>query len=265
MNRWTKKELKEDKFHDYGTDAVDLSVGDVIDTSTTGTSYYNDYLTKSGREYLLKKTGTEGKIVKMSPKEYFDTCSNKVFNTSTQSLIRSRRYDDETMDELHKVLTELKKKFPLPYINLADKQQEGLHRMLAIADLYGWDHEVPVLVIDYAEGEKDKREKEKHDREIRKEIESVIKDLYKYTYEDNAQVIYELEFLFGDDDFDVQFSDDSFKISRKGVTLEFDLPKYEEKRSDDMEDVDWSDIIDSQEMEKMSVSEFDRYVSKLLN
>ena len=40
----------EEKFYDYRTGTVEGS--DIFDTTTTGSSYGNDFLTKSGLEYM---------------------------------------------------------------------------------------------------------------------------------------------------------------------------------------------------------------------
>lgn len=40
-----------------------------------------------------------------------------------------------------------KRKFPLPYLNLADNAQEGRHRMAVAAELFGWNEKFPVLVV----------------------------------------------------------------------------------------------------------------------
>ena len=44
-------------------------------------------------------------------------------------------------------INKYKRKFPLPYLNIATKQQEGRHRMYVAGELFGWDTRFPVLVV----------------------------------------------------------------------------------------------------------------------
>ena len=107
FRRINKRLLKEDtEFYDYKTAPVDLSKGDVIDTTKVGMSYYDDYLNEKEAEYLLKKTGTVGKIVMMSPQKYYEECATKIFNTSVAKLKQSRYAEEETLNHLKSVLTD---------------------------------------------------------------------------------------------------------------------------------------------------------------
>lgn len=268
FRRINKKQLKEDtEFYDYKTAPVDLSKGDVIDISKTGFSYYDDYLTNEGQKYLYDKTGTIGKIVQMSPNEYYDYCS-KIFNKPVSKLKAGRAADEETIKHLKDVLTVYKKKFPLPYVNLADDQQEGLHRMMVIGDLFGWDHKVPVLYVDYADGEREKRETEKSVTETHKEIRDAVKKALEYRYNDIDEIANELEFIFDDNNFDISFdmNNNSFTVERNGVKDTFSIDEINIKDYDydsDMDYIDWKDVLSDVDIDKMSPKEFDDYLKKL--
>lgn len=89
----------------------------------------------------------------MSPSDYFEECAEMFRqssnpNSSVQSLKRSRGEYDRDDIEKYKQMMQDGVKFYMPYISFADGAQEGLHRMFCVGELYGWDVEVPVLVIE---------------------------------------------------------------------------------------------------------------------
>lgn len=113
----------------------------------------NPFLDKTKIPYYdrIIKTGSAGsrdnrvgKVVQMSPNEYFKECADKVFRDSLDSLIDSR--DDKHSKKYTEDMIN-GDKFPMCYINYADRQQEGLHRMMAAGNAFGWDTEFPVLII----------------------------------------------------------------------------------------------------------------------
>lgn len=116
----------------------------------TGMSYYDNFLNQEDLAYMRKAKNRNGEIVMMSPKEYFEQCSEYVFhhdtNSSVEDLKRQRRRDTETIEWMEDQLLK-GKKFNLCFINYADAGQEGLHRMLTLGELYGWDKKYPVLVV----------------------------------------------------------------------------------------------------------------------
>ena len=124
---------KEEQFYDYGT--TEVSGNNVIDITKTGTSFYDDFLTDKGREYLKNKHNLKGEIQYMTPNEYFETCGKYGFpreDISPETLKHQRANDVNTIRHLKEVILKYKKKFPLPYINIADRGQEGLHRFYVI-------------------------------------------------------------------------------------------------------------------------------------
>lgn len=114
-----------------------------------GTSFGNGFLNKKDLAYNQKAKNRTGEIVMMSPEDYYWLCGQYGFHkyVSVNVLKRQRRADHENVDFL-KDLMEKGTKIDMCYINKADHSQEGLHRMMAAGDLYGWNTKYPVLVID---------------------------------------------------------------------------------------------------------------------
>ena len=209
--------LREQDFYDYKTAPV---VGkDVVDLHRTGMSYYDDFLNGSEqtKNYLRDRKNLVGEVVMMSPEEYFLECSNHGFlghNPSVETLKRQRYADKSTLEHLRNVLTVYKKRFPMPMLNKAEKGQEGLHRMMVIGDMFGWDHKVPVLVVDWADKQR-AFEEQKHKRiqrieyNIKKAVRNTLMYKFKNIEELREQLQWELDkqFDYNDDGVDtpVQF------------------------------------------------------------
>lgn len=139
---------------DYGTGKV--SGQNIFDTTTTGMSYYDQLIPgDKENEYMRKNKNLQGEIVKMSPMEYYTECANNIFDSghTVKDLIKQRTYDKNYIKELEEVITKKHTKYPMPYLNYAEKGQEGLHRMYVAGELFGWDTKFPVLVIDYYDKE----------------------------------------------------------------------------------------------------------------
>lgn len=132
---------KEEKFWDYKTG--DISNDDIFSTKKTGFSYWDQVLTDP--EYMKTK-GYSGKIIQMSPKEYFEACG-EIFGTTSEAQKRHIERDQDILKDLYTVINKYKQKFPLTYLNVKDKTQEGRHRMYVAGELFGWDHKFPVLII----------------------------------------------------------------------------------------------------------------------
>lgn len=115
----------------------------------TGMSLYNDFLNKKDLEYRREAKNRDGEIVMMTPNEYYRECSEYGFGhfVPVDKLKSHRRADSGSLDALKQRL-ENGKKFWLPVLNKADGSQEGLHRMMVLGDLYGWNSKkYPVLVV----------------------------------------------------------------------------------------------------------------------
>lgn len=116
---------------------------------STHTSYYDNFLNEKDLAYMRKAKNLDGKIVMMTPDEYYEEAS-KIFkrgsnrNTDVASLVlqRSNKYTDKYVEDMKNGDV-----FPLCYLNYADNGQEGLHRMLAAKRAFGADVKYPVLVV----------------------------------------------------------------------------------------------------------------------
>lgn len=137
---------KEEKFWDYRTTSV--SGNNIFDTSKTGTAYYDTFLSDNEeRDELRQIKGIDGKIVEMTPNEYFEECG-KIFQTSTQEEIEYALSDKETIEHLEEVITKYNKRFPITMLNYASQTQEGRHRMAVAGELFGYDTKFPVLIVE---------------------------------------------------------------------------------------------------------------------
>ena len=126
-------------------------------TDKTGMSYYDDFLDPEGLAYKQKAKNRTGEIVYMSPKEYFELDSKYIHSdSSAEDLKRQRERDTDTIEWMTNEL-QSGRQLDLPFINFADSGQEGLHRMLVVGNLYGWDKKFPVLIIRAYDQEKEDR------------------------------------------------------------------------------------------------------------
>lgn len=198
----------EKKFYDYGTASYNGD-GNVVDLNHTGMSFYDQFLGASELEYLRDKKNLKGTVVKMTPTEYYQECATKIFNSTVEKLKKERgEYDRPIIDKLHTVVKVYKKKLCMPMINYADKGQEGLHRMLAIAEMFGWDHKVPVLVVEWYDKERAEREhQEAVKAKIDKKVDRAIVSTLEYRFIDKEdleiQLQAELERAFEYEDIEV--------------------------------------------------------------
>lgn len=219
----------EKKYYDYGT-ATYSGDGNVVDLNHTGMSFYDQFLGTSELDYLRDKKNLKGTVVKMTPTEYYQNCAYKIFNTSTEKLKRERgEYDRPIIEKLKNVVNVYKRKLCMPMINYADKGQEGLHRMLAIAELFGWEHEVPVLVVDWYDEERAENEKrEAKKAEVDRKVEKAISRTLEYRFIDKEdveiQLQTELDRAFEFDDIDVP---ETISLSETADSLILTFNNYE--------------------------------------
>lgn len=116
---------------------------------TTGTSYGDDFLNPEDLKYMQEAKNRTGRIVMMSPNDYFKACSAYGFeNYVSVSNLKKQRGQDYKLNNKYKKMMQDGVKFDMCYINYADHTQEGLHRMMVAGELYGWDTKFPVLVIE---------------------------------------------------------------------------------------------------------------------
>lgn len=113
----------------------------------TETSYYNNFLNESDLAYMQKSKNRTGEVIYMTPTEYYQECATKIFEqTTVENLKKQRRANANYISQYKKDML-AGDKFPLCYLNYADHSQEGLHRMMAAGEAFGWDTKFPVLVV----------------------------------------------------------------------------------------------------------------------
>lgn len=140
----------------YASSDVDIDVSMFEGTPfkpDTDTSYYNNFLNAKDLAYMQKAKNRTGDIVMLSPNKYFEACAKDIFNGrhSIDDIKHQREYskfkDGRSLIATYTDDMKNGDKFPLCYINYADNSQEGLHRMYAAGEAYGWNTKFPVLVV----------------------------------------------------------------------------------------------------------------------
>lgn len=239
----------EEKFYDYRT--AEISGKDIFDKTTTGVSFYNQFLNSNDAKYLKDKKNLAGKIVEMSPNEYYEECGKHCWKhpVSADALKSQRAADKSTIEHLKQVLQIYKKRFPMPFINYAEKGQEGLHRMYVAGELLGWDSpKHPVLCIYWADEERHARDVEEKKRvEIESAIESGVRDSLRYKYTKVSEFEEQLQFdldrrfeYFNEIDKPVKFSmsvnSHVVSVTVANVTYKFDADAIQIVESSDEDD-----------------------------
>lgn len=152
------EDFEEYDYYDYHTASV--SGSDAVDINKASNSYAQGMLDKSEEEYYKKNKNRYSRIEQMSPTEYFEACAEG-FGVSVNKLKAERNADPKYIEFLKSIITDKKKKFPLPYLDYSvNFSQEGLHRMYALGELFGWNTKFPVQIIDAFDKERARAEKE---------------------------------------------------------------------------------------------------------
>lgn len=236
----------EGKYTDFGTGKV---TSDNIFDDRTHISFYDQLFTNP--DYMAEKENLKGHIEMLSPKEYFEECATKIFsNSSVDSLIKSREADPRVLDEIKEIIVKYKRQVFLPYLNYAEQNQEGLHRMLVAAEIFGWDHKFPVLIIEWVDEELAiQRKKAKEEDRVRRYIKQAVEDTLHYTFdkieeftdECKSQVEYKFDFIEEPiNSFSVRHNGEDTEVEVNNVVYIFDtdLIKIVPREEDDIEDED---------------------------
>ena len=255
---------------DYGTGEVS---GDSIWDNRTHTPFYDALITDP--EHMAEEENLKGEIVMMSPKEYFDECATKIFNTDVNKLINSRKVDKDATDYISKLITEHKRRVFMPWINYAQQGQEGLHRMYVAAQLFGWDHKFPVLSVTWAnEDRARKSEEDKKQREFDRKINKAIDSALRYEYEESTviselkeQMLWELGRLFDDISFSIEIATTDygylFTINGKEYNVDSDEVTVVTKKDDDTE-IDFN-VKSDEELDDLKNLSPEDYIKKWLS
>ena len=140
------------EFKDYGTAEVEGK--NVIDTHKASTFATQDLLDGSTDAAYDNVCYT---IIDLTPTQYFELCG-KVQEMSPEEIIRFIGMDERQIAHIKDVILKFNKRLPLPYVSFSSvadvSGQEGRHRMYALGEMFGWDAEFPVMVIQDKSSEK---------------------------------------------------------------------------------------------------------------
>lgn len=140
------KYLDDDhEFKDYGTEEADGK--DVINVHKGSTFGTQDLLDGS---IDSKYDGVCYTIINLTPTQYFELCG-KVQDMKPEEIIDFISRDEQQIAHIKDVILKFNKKLPLPYVSFSSidevSGQEGRHRMYALGEMFGWDEEFPVMVV----------------------------------------------------------------------------------------------------------------------
>ena len=149
---WKNKDYLVKMYNSNVYNTGDVKGKEIFDTSKTGMSFYNDFLNPEDKRCMETHKGLTGEIRYLTPREYFQGCE-EIFGIDADQQIKSIKETDlSEINMLKDIITEKKKQFPMTYLNFSKKEgqggQEGRHRMIAGAELFGWDEKFPVLVVE---------------------------------------------------------------------------------------------------------------------
>ncbi len=249
--------------YDYKTSDVDIDAKDVFDLHKSDSSYSTGLLPGSDEvDYYKEQKNKIGEIVYMTPEEYYEACS-KGFNVPVEKLKQQRmRYPGhEHIDDLKKIITQKGKKLPIPYLDYTNGfGQEGLHRMMAVAELFGWTTDkFPVLVIKHADEDKYIEDLKWQDQ--RKLEYDIIMPSLKYHYSDVEELIEQLEWELERNDYGWEYikHPNKLKIEFDNGVLTFTDPESDFKyvSNEHTEEIVFRDPDDEEELPELSDKDLD--------
>ena len=247
--------------YEYNTGTVNGD--DIFDTTTLGgfsdlsqcipgNKYY---------QYMIDEKNKKGEIKMLSPEEYYEICAAQ-FGTTPEDLKDGRSTPPEYIKALERVITVKKKKFPMPFIDYTEKgSQEGLHRMMAAGNLFGWDHKFPVLVIDWADKERHEREVDEDRKwELERNIDRALENALLYTYTSTEEFQSQLQEELNNEingrysyEPDVKFTlhldNPKSSITVDDVTVEFDTNRIEVDPDRSYDDIDIPELDDIEDID----------------
>ena len=108
-------------------------------------------------------------------------------------------------------------------LNKATPGQEGLHRMYVIGEMFGWNHKVPVLIVDWADKQRafDEQKKQRTER-IKYNMKRAVQNALYYKFSNIAELKNQLQW-----ELDKQFDYNNDDID---VPVQFDLTSDEDTR-----------------------------------
>lgn len=227
----------------------------IFDITTTETGgYWEDLLKGRDLGYLNNKRNLKGRIVYMTPNEYYREAAKVLSrvhegHASVEGLKTSRSIDQKYIKQLEEVITKKHEKFPIPVLDISDRPgQEGLHRMMVAGNLYGWNTKFPVLLIENYSS--------KNPEEV---LKSIVNRLKQSTYKDYNQLFkYANELMMNSifhENFDVNATDDETQLYLFG--------EYNNKTYEAFEDFDEFEIEPSEYSEEYEKKKEDKFLKQL--
>lgn len=154
-----------------------------FNTRDTEMSYYNNFLNPKDLKYMQDTKNLTGEIVQMTPEEYYKACANDIFHKPLDYIKKSRQIDDALINKYAKAMKD-GEVFPMCMLNYENAGQEGLHRMMAAGETFGWDIKYPVLVVKpydmnrYEEQKRWEAALDYADYDFKKDVKEVEEQLY---------------------------------------------------------------------------------------
>ena len=204
-----------------------LQTQTVFRTDKTGVPYYDDIMRdKESQKYY----NTKFEIVEMSPKEYFERCS-EIFGNSFEAQVAQVSRDTVVNEHLTEVLKK-GEKFPLAFLDYTqEKSQEGRHRMYVAALLYGWEELYPVVIFTNLDDEEAARRKVKKEQDrIYRYIDKAVNSALKYSYdtidEVKEQIDWELQNYLDNYTLSIEERGSQLIITVNDVPYEIDKSEF---------------------------------------
>lgn len=247
---------KKQKFYDYGTKEFDGV--NPFDSKRAESPFYRQFF--SDPDYMEEYKNLKHSVVEMSPMQYFEECAY-IFGSSTQKQIQQIKNDKEIFDHLKDVLFKYRRTFPITYLNYAEEAQEGRHRMYLVGELFGWNKKYPVMVVDWANPEKEKEKKAAQEQNKRDEIisniDEIASNISNYEYDDVDEVIEDFKYYlnrnYSSTDIKISYSNYSLNFMVKGVDYKLPIWNFNVAgiSQSDLDDYDEEDI--NAELERMGL------------
>lgn len=202
-------------------------------SNTLESNYYQQRLDNSS--YMENRYKITTNVEQMTPLEYYEQCSH-LFNSTISALKASRlEKGREYIDELINVIEGPNNQFPMCYIDFVNKNQEGLHRMYALGELYGWSKvKFPVLVVIRTEKQKEELEEEYLEEKTWLALQDVLKSKYlnvnEFIDELKNQINREIKYEVHPQ---IKYIDDKVSVKINGFLFEYDNIKVKHETKED--------------------------------
>lgn len=214
---------------------------DIFDLSAKGeSSHFRELLTS---QVVRDEENVKLEIKQLTPAEYFEGCA-EIFNSTPEQQLRQVKFDKSINTHLKGVLNK-GEKFPLTYLNYADRSQEGRHRMYVAGELYGWNKTYPVAIFTIADEDLARqRAQEAEEDRIWKLIDKAVQRAQEFSYHSVEELREELVYLLSDD---IEELDSKLSIAEFNHDLIVKIGGVEYFIEKD--DFDWIPAVDSAESE----------------